>query len=161
MKSVNGTQKHKGGRPSKRTSDREELLLKAIGKGIPYKAACKISGLGFTTFNDWRDTDSSFALKLEMAEGLAIDRNVAMIQKAASKDWKAAAWLLERRHPEMFGRPEVQLSQRVATKTQDDNLLIWTKQHAALPEPKNKDDWSISIEDLDIVCEAETDMVEI
>lgn len=154
MKSVNGTGKHKGGRPTKRTPDRETLLLAAIAKGIPYKVACKLGCVGFTTFNDWRHSNPLFNEKVEMAEGVAIARNVALIQKAASKDWKAAAWLLERRHPDMFARPEVQLGQ-VSVKTQENNLLIWTQPPAALPAPNGKSSFS-SIGDIDFFCEAES-----
>jgi hypothetical protein len=63
------------------------------------KAACKLAGLGFSTFNGWREEDSFFAQKIEFAEAQAIERNLALIQRAALKDWKAAAWILERRHP--------------------------------------------------------------
>ena len=33
-------------------------------------------------------------------------RNVALIQKAAKDNWQAAAWYLERRYPEDYGRRE-------------------------------------------------------
>ena len=94
MKIVNGIERHRGGRPTKRTSVRESLLLKAIAKGLPLKAACKLSGLGFTAFNDWRRNDSSFAQKVECAEAKAIARLLALIQKAVPKDWKAVAFFL-------------------------------------------------------------------
>ena len=32
-----------------------------------------------------------------------------MIRAAAAKDWKAAAWLLERRYPEQWGRRRVEV----------------------------------------------------
>jgi transposase len=159
LKNAKRTKKHKGGRPTKKTPDRETLLLKAIEQGMPYKAACKISGLGFTTFNDWRDTDPSFALKLEVAEGVAIERNVEFIQAAASKDWKAAAWLLERRHPEMFARPEVQLNHQISIKAEENNLFIWMQPHAALPAPEGKySALPIDIGDLELVCDAEAEV---
>jgi hypothetical protein len=44
--------------------------------------------------------------------GEAIECNLALIKEAAKTDWKAAPSLLERRHPEKFSRPEVQLSQQ-------------------------------------------------
>jgi hypothetical protein len=87
------------------------------------KAACKLAGLGFSTFNGWREEDSFFAQKIEFAEAQAIERNLALIQRAALKDWKAAAWILERRHPEMFARREVQLNQHVSVPSND--LTSW------------------------------------
>jgi hypothetical protein len=87
---ANGSERHLGGRPTKTTPERENLLLLAIAKGLPLKAACKLAGLGFTTFNDWREEDSFFAQKIEFVEAQAIERNLALIQRAALKDWKAA-----------------------------------------------------------------------
>ena len=45
-----------------------------------------------------------------MAEAQAIQANLDTIKVASRDNWSAAAWLLERRHPEMFSKPEVQLS---------------------------------------------------
>jgi hypothetical protein len=42
----------------------------------------------FTTFNGWREEDSFFAQKIEFVEAQAIERNLALIQRAALKDWK-------------------------------------------------------------------------
>jgi hypothetical protein len=158
--SVNGTKKHEGGRPTKRTPDRETLLLKAIAKGLPLKVACMRSSLSFTTFNDWRHTDSSFAQKVECAEAKAIARLLARIEKAAQKDWRAGAWLLERRHPEMFARPEVQLNLQLAANPQHDNLSVWLHQPAALPAPKETHmGLPFEIGDLELICDAEADAV--
>jgi hypothetical protein len=92
---------------------------------------CKLAGLGFTTFNDWREEDSFFAQKIEFVEAQAIERNLALIQQAALKDWKAAAWLLERRHPDMFARPEVQLNQHVSLQAPSNDLNSWL--HKVIP----------------------------
>jgi hypothetical protein len=75
---INASERHLGGRPTKRTPERENLLLLAIAKGLPLKAACKLAGLGFTTFNGWREEDSFFAQKIEFAEVQAIERNLAL-----------------------------------------------------------------------------------
>lgn len=132
---VNTREKHLGGRPTKRTPKRENLLLLAIAKGLPLKAACKLAGLGFTTFNDWREEDSFFAQKIEFVEAQAIERNLALIQRAALKDWKAAAWLLERRHPDMFARPEVQLGQHVSVQVPSNEVISWLSK--TLPSIEN------------------------
>ena len=112
---------NRGGRPTKKTPDREPLILKAIAKGVPYKAACQCADLSLFTFNEWRKNDSAFAEKVRRADLEAIGRNVDLIQHAAEKgDWRAAAWLLERRCPESFSKPEIQLNQQIAVKS--DNL---------------------------------------
>ena len=89
VKSLSRTVKQKSGRPSKKTSDREILILEAIAKGIPYKTACNLSGIGFTTFNDWRDSDASFAQKVEAAEELSTNLAENAIRPVAlgRKNW--------------------------------------------------------------------------
>jgi hypothetical protein len=153
VKKVNGIQKHAGGRPTKRTPDRAALLIAAIAKGLPYKTACQIAGLDFTTFNDWRQKDPEFAMKIEKAEGEAIERNMALIQQAAQKDWKASAWLLERRHPEMFARPEVQLANRTSGQGSE-NLAIWLQQ-TVNNAPAKADPDTIDISNLELICDCE------
>jgi hypothetical protein len=68
----------------KRTPERENLLLLAIAKGLPLKAACKLAGPGFTTFNGWREEDSFFAQKIEFAEAQAIERNLALLSQVSA-----------------------------------------------------------------------------
>ena len=121
--------KSRGGRPTKKTPDREPLILKAIAKGVPYKAACQCADLSLFTFNEWRKNDSAFAEKVRRADLEAISRNVDLIQHAAEKgDWRAAAWLLERRCPESFSKPEIQLNQQIAVKSDND---IWSRTSAS------------------------------
>jgi len=50
----------------------------------------------------------NFTTALKKAEGMFIAQNLNLIQQAAPKNWQAAAWLLERRHPDMFS-----LTQRI------------------------------------------------
>jgi hypothetical protein len=73
------------------------------------------AGIAPRTVNHWlqdakENGESSkhheFLLRVEEAKHSAKIRNVAIIQQAASRDWKAAAWLLERRHHEEFARRE-------------------------------------------------------
>ena len=81
---------NRGGRPTKKTPDREPLVLKAIAKGVPYKAACQCADLSLFTFNEWRKNDSAFAEKVRRVDLEAISRNVDLIQHAAEKgDWRA------------------------------------------------------------------------
>ena len=120
---------------STRDTPQENLLLMAIAKGLPLKAACKLAGLGFTTFNGWREEDSFFAQKIEFAEAQAIERNLELIERAALKDWKAAARLLERRHPDMFARPEVQLGQHVSVQVPSNEVISWLSK--TLPSIEN------------------------
>src|SRR6516162_1791528 len=118
--------KSKGGRPSKKTPDRVTLLLEAIARGLPYNMACVLSGLSFRTFCDWRQQDPSFAQKVDCAGAKAIERHLQLLDEAAPNNPKISMWFLERRDPEHWGSPEVQLKYRIALQSR------------ALPKPGAK-----------------------
>jgi hypothetical protein len=58
----------------------------------------------------WCNNDERFREQVALAEAEAIKANLETIKAASRDNWPAAAWLLERRHPELFARPEVQLN---------------------------------------------------
>ena len=103
-----------GGRPSLFNEERAEKILKALKQGMPYKQAAAYGGVSYDTLNRWRrkgeDGDSEelsqFCNAMREAEGEAVFKLVEDIKRNASKknDWKAAAWILERRHPKEWGR---------------------------------------------------------
>lgn len=93
------------GRPTKYTPETVEKILKAIAVGAPYTHACNFASVGFDAFNEWRAKYPEFAERIKEAEGKAVTGWLAKIEKAASDgNWQAAAWKLERRYPEEFGR---------------------------------------------------------
>jgi hypothetical protein len=111
MSALSSTVRNKAGRPTKKTPARCKAILKGIESGWPYVVACSSAGTTYESFSAWCRTDEHFAAQVAMAEAVAIRTNLELIQAAArDKIWPAAAWLLERRHPELFSRPEVQLN---------------------------------------------------
>ena len=109
---VNGTGR-KMGRPSKLTPEVQKRILTLIRAGNTFHDSAIGAGVGESTFFQWKRENPEFLAALKKAEVQFIDRNLAIIQKATNKAWTAAAWLLERRFPERFGRdrkvvPEVE-----------------------------------------------------
>jgi hypothetical protein len=97
----------KAGRPRKALDqDRVERVLQGIKLGLPFVHACARAGISQDTFGRWRKQSADFAEEVKKAEAEAIARNVTLIQKAAGTSWQAAAWWLERRHPQDFARTE-------------------------------------------------------
>lgn len=93
---------------------RETRLLAAIQKGMPLKHAAMLAGISYDTLNRWRVRGEEksaplrfrqFCKALRRSQAVAMLRLVSHIQAAGKQDWRAAAWMLERRHPEDFGRP--------------------------------------------------------
>lgn len=116
------------GRPSKLTPEIQEEILRIIKSGNYIETACAYVGINKTTFYDWlkkgaREKDRvaqnprakvkkdlqiyvDFSNAVEKALAQAEIRDVAIIGKAAEENWQAAAWRLERKFPERWGRKE-------------------------------------------------------
>jgi hypothetical protein len=113
---------HPGGRRSKKTEQTVNALLKAIATGAPYVICCKAVGIHFDTFMGWRQTDPGFAVKVEQTAAKAALRLLGKIEAQATNNFAACSWILERRFPELFSRPEVQLN--LQTNVVQNNLTI-------------------------------------
>jgi hypothetical protein len=58
-----------------------------------------------STFYEWMNTKNEFSDAVKKAEGQAAVGWLAKIEKAANEgEWQAAAWKLERRYPQSYGR---------------------------------------------------------
>lgn len=111
-------------RPKKYTEERQEALVNAIRMGAPGGTAAGYAGIGSYSYYAWRrlgdreltrreagetpdpgmDWAVAFTIAVDEAKAAFEVRNVGLIQRAAQDTWQAAAWLLERRHPDRYGR---------------------------------------------------------
>jgi hypothetical protein len=91
------------GRSSQRTAANADDIIQEIEAGATRKVACACVGMSTDTLNRWEDADASFAARLARAEGIRNRSLVADIRKEGPKDWRAAAWLLERVDREGYG----------------------------------------------------------
>jgi hypothetical protein len=81
---------------------------------MSYKRACMAAGIDQSTFYRWlqkaekhkRSKYSKFRKRLQAAEAEGELANLQAIIEAGKRDWRARAWLLERRHPERWGKRE-------------------------------------------------------
>ena len=102
-----------GARP-KLTRETVDCLLTGIRAGMPYRLAAEAAGISETTFYAWqrgvfprgadKELKSQFSKELMRARAEAALKLLLIIQRAAHTDWRAAAWILERRFPEDFGK---------------------------------------------------------
>ena len=98
-------------RPSKLNSQTQTSICNAIEAGTPLKYAALYAGVGESTVHRWLAMAEAAKPKPEFvefreagqrAQARSVTRLVAMVTRAADNDWRAAAWLLERRAPEDF-----------------------------------------------------------
>ena len=121
------------GRPGKRTPQLEKALLAAIETGAPYRIACLACGISDDAFNEWRRKDPVFAKQVEEAAGKTALRLLKKIEANAEENFSAAAWILERRFPSDFSRPEIQFQINNHTLNQTvNNTLVVTAEVATV-----------------------------
>jgi len=97
--------KKTGGRKSKCTMERIEKIVEAIRAGLHYELAAKAGGVSKGTLYLWlregkrtrAGNQGKLARMVEEAEVETASNLFKTIMGHAGKDWKAAAWALERR----------------------------------------------------------------
>jgi transposase-like protein len=113
-------------RPTLFTAARAALIIRTIREtGCSLGAAARVAGIGESTLRDWRkrgadelsqsedpaepmperapESFGEFVVALEQALAGIESMLTKCLVDAAAKDWRAAAWWLERRRPETYG----------------------------------------------------------
>lgn len=89
-------------------------ICKAVADGATYRVAATVAGVDRRTLYIWRRKGAEGASglcrelfeQLQQAQGKFIADQLATISRAGRTSWQACAWLLERRHPDLFGRTD-------------------------------------------------------
>lgn len=93
----------------------QRAIVKALEGGNTHRTAAHLAGVSPGTMRNWmrrgRDGEAPFAAfvdAVKRAESTGEGELVATIRSAAAdpKYWTAAAWLLERRNPKVWGRKD-------------------------------------------------------
>jgi transposase len=88
-----------------------QRIVDLIRAGNFLEVAATASGIHKSTLHRWlrhgrkqvRGRYRKFLTAVEKAQAESESRDVALIAKAASEDWRAAAWRLERKVPRRYG----------------------------------------------------------
>ena len=100
------------GRPSKLTPEVQELIVDGISAGLTYRLSCERAGIFPSTFYVWIERGErqvkgrykDFAEAVTRAKADSALRLVSQITLQAPTDWRAAAFMLERRFPDDYGK---------------------------------------------------------
>jgi len=104
----------KRGKKTRLTPAVQEELRQFVLSGAPLPLAAEAAGLPWKTVASWmheggkegaREPYASFRLEMKRAKARWASSQVLLISKSTRKDWKAGAYLLERRLPDMFRLP--------------------------------------------------------
>lgn len=97
--------------------DVQSKLVEAIELGSTYELAAQYAGVSYRTLRNWitraeNDEEECFVHflhALKEAEGKGAFSLLRKINTAAGDgNWQAAAWILERRYPESYGRQRIE-----------------------------------------------------
>ena len=109
-------------RPSKLNADVQKRLIEASKLGLTRELQCEYAGIGRSTLHRWlakgrlaqKGKNRELWLALNRAEAEGAARAMKKIVAAQDKDWKAAAWFMERRHGYCRNGPAEASRERIA-----------------------------------------------
>ena len=129
MANENSSPKTITGRPTKLTPEKQEEIVKYLRAGNYVETAAAYAGLSKASVYNWmrrgrreierveddprrkiREEEQpyvDFLYAVEKAQARAEITSVALINRASETQWQAAAWRLERKHPDRWGRKTV------------------------------------------------------
>lgn len=123
------------GQPSKLTEEIKEKLFGSIKMGLSYKDAAILAGISERTFHNWKrrgeeaTSGQYFQFVQELKKAEVIGKATLLGEIRSDPSWQAKAWILERRHPDEFGRQRIEVGVDGAI---DINIVI--------PEPPTEED---------------------
>ncbi len=91
-------------RPTVRTAATARKVIRAISDGLSKDDAARAAGIAPSTLFDWLAADQDFSDRVTRARDQLKPKLVGFISNSATKDWRAAAWLLERYFRDEFGK---------------------------------------------------------
>lgn len=97
-------EKKKAGRPRKLGPSEKAKIIKKLERGCSIKDSAESVGVSRDTIGDERNRDPDFAARViqAIAEGKSV--LIERIHAASKEDWRAAAFMLERRFGREWGR---------------------------------------------------------
>lgn len=98
---------------TKLTPELQKNLIRYIQAGSHIVVACKAVGISEVTFYDWvkrgragEELYLKFLKSIKKAQAKTEIRNIAIVQKAAEKNWVAAMTWLERKYPQRWAKKD-------------------------------------------------------
>jgi Bacteriophage Sf6, terminase small subunit-like len=103
------SKRKKRGRATLLNPQLQRKICGLMAQGHTVSAACGAVGIGERTFYEWREKHPHFSQATSRAIGQS---KIALVDKVRqSDDWRAQAFLLERRWPTEFGKTEARVVQ--------------------------------------------------
>lgn len=118
-------------RPEKITYELIAAICEDVAQGFSFDQAALNNGISASTFFRWRqkglDPNSEsiyheFVAALEIAAEFSESEALQLIRSSAKIDrnWKAAAWFLERRFPKKYARRHIQMTNNPESSSENE-----------------------------------------
>ena len=138
----NSKSRKKQGRPSKLTPELQAEMVLLFKMGNFVETACNIVGINKSTYYDWikkgkkynfpQNKYKIFKDAVEKAMAWSEARLVAIIAKHSEDNWRSAAWMLESRYPERWGKNVHKDFDLDIYELDDDHIAISKEEYAGL-----------------------------
>lgn len=89
-------------KPYKQTPEVVKIILDALGDGMTQRDASMLAGISEDTLCLWKRNNSELSEQMRRKVVEYKQKLMKNIERASEKDWKASAWLLERRYKKEF-----------------------------------------------------------
>lgn len=100
-----------------------EAILANLREGLTKEVACSQAGINSRTLYNWCEDDAELALDVQAAIDVSQAVLIKAVTSAAFTDWRAAAWMLERRWPGDFAaKRDVEVS--VNSKSDGTDVVV-------------------------------------
>lgn len=103
MKKINLIKKNTGGRPFAINQKKEEVIIRMLSDGMSQKKVARYVGVNEKTIIAHKKRFPEFMERLESSMIETTKLAHKSLKVGMLKDWRAAAWWLERTEPERFG----------------------------------------------------------
>jgi soluble cytochrome b562 len=108
---------------SKKTPAVIEAILANLREGLTKEVACSQAGITRQTLYSWCENDEQLAMEVQAAVDVSQAVLIKAVTTASFTDWRAAAWMLERRYPEHFAaKRDVEVS--VNNKSDGTDIVV-------------------------------------
>jgi hypothetical protein len=88
----------------KLTDQTINIICKALNTGLSIRSSCSLANISESTYYRWYKENSDFRAAINKSHAEYEFKALSEIQEQGKKDWRAIAWVLERRHPESWSK---------------------------------------------------------
>jgi hypothetical protein len=108
-----------------------DILIAKLKKGLNLKDSALMAGISRQTVYDWKEINPEYWDAVKKAEVEFKTSLVDTVKAASIKNWTAAAWILERKYFDEYGRKEYSKHEITA----DESLIEMIRKQSKAAEP--------------------------